>query len=52
MFPGEGEIRADLLVRLSFLISEERFTDSSKLIDVNGIVPRIDPAVRPWRSHK
>ena len=41
-----------LLVRLSFLISEERFTDSSKLIDVNGIVPRIDPAVRPERSHK
>ena len=50
--PREGEIRADLLVRLSFLISEERFTDSSKLIDVNGIVPRIDPAFSSSHSHK
>ena len=41
-----------LLVRLSFLISEERFTNSSKLIDVNGIVPRIDPAFSSLHSHK
>ena len=28
-----------LLVRLSFFISEESFTDRSELIDIDGIVP-------------
>ena len=30
-----------LLVRLSLFISKESFTDGSKLIDIDGIVPEV-----------